>query len=89
MWKNRITGAVFEDKDTALINMVELYSKDIRKVVEGNYTVSDLLGILWSVAIGEDDPDVVHANLLVAYECAAMTIFDEYYVKVENEDNNE
>ena len=89
MWKNRITGEIFEDKDTALINMVELYSKDIRKVVEGNYTVSDLLGILWSVAIGEDDPDVVHANLLVAYECAAMTIFGEYYVKVENEDNNE
>lgn len=89
MWKNRITGEVFEDRDTALTNMVELYSKDIRKVVEGNYTVSDLLGILWSVAIGEDDPDVVHANLLEAYECAAMTIFDEHYVKVENEDSNE
>lgn len=89
MWKNRLTEEVFEDKDTALTNMVELYSKDIRKVVEGNYTVSDLLGILWSVAIGEDDPDVVHANLLEAYERAAMTIFNEYYVKVESEDGDE
>lgn len=82
MWKNRITGDVFEDKDLALADMVERYTTDIHKALEGDYTVSDLLGILWSVAIGEDDPGDIEAQLSQAWEDAAMAVFDEYYAEV-------
>lgn len=88
MWKNRITGEVFEDKDLALANMVELYDADICEVLEGNYTKADLLEMLWSVAIGEDDPGVLEARLSQAWEDAAMAVFDEYYIEIESEDND-